>query len=248
MKNNTRVAVLFVIVFLLFLFLGIRTGEFIGGNRSSLSRNEELLPTLDVPDQKLLLLILVEDLSAPEPGLEGVWLINFLADDRAVMIFPLLPSQAKDGLDRDQALSDNFALDEDLHPAPRFFEILENRDVSWQGYLLLDRLVAAEVIDFLGGLDLGDGQRSGSEILNSLRKWPDDRMFALYDQGKMLETACRAAAGSDRELTLVDLQNAFPNHFFIGGLPPSSWEDTWGGMKDSGEISCRIPTLPDLSP
>jgi hypothetical protein len=248
MKNNAWV---FIVIagFLIFLYLGVKMGE----DHSRLEPTPPPLPdstssSPQAPKQYILLVILVEDGKAKKTVLEGVWLINLSPSQASVKIFPLLPSQSENGENRDRKLASAFDVDHQQRVNAKFLNLLGRRGVEWDGYIIADQWFLVEIIDYLGGLDLGYGLQSGSEILGEMAHWSEDRLLAQHDQAQLLKSGCWKMVGSSQHISLDDLQKLFPAHFSMNGTPPSLLEQIWRDMKEKDGMMCETPTLPNLSP
>ncbi len=249
-KGPISITILSIIAFLAFLFTGMKVGEKILAHPASASQGKT---STTFPDQedKFLLVIQVEDLSTKKPYLEGVWLINFQSQKPAFGFFPLLPSQADNGMERDQELASAFSLNAENQPASKFFKILSNRNVSWQGYMIIDQWATIEIIDFLGGIDLGEGLQSGIQVIGGMHSRSQNRLLAQHDQANLLQGACRRAAetsqATSQAITFSQLLTSLPRHLSTGDISHTFWEKEWRAMKDMGNIACQTPTLPDLT-
>jgi len=238
----------FIIAFIAFLFAGLQMGKAIFAPHDPVPvlQGEASLP-LPNPEDNFLLVIQVDNMHTEEIYLEGVWLITFQTQEPSLSFLPLLPSQADNAMERDKKLASAFALDDKNQPAPEFFKILSERNISWQGYIIIDQWSITEIISFLGGVDLGSGLKSGIEIIDELHTRSQDRLLAQRDQALLLQAACLRGAKTSQEISFSQVLTALPSHFAMGGISPSTWETEWRAMKEIGNISCTTPTLPDLT-
>lgn len=87
--------------------------------------------------QTNLVLLRVDDLSAPQPELISIW-IAFLgpADYPGLTVMMLYPNP--DAPDQVQPLADSFRLGEDKLPVPEFWQELASYKFTWDGYLQAD--------------------------------------------------------------------------------------------------------------
>ncbi len=87
--------------------------------------------------QTNLVLLRVDDLSAPQPELISIW-IAFLgpADYPGLTVMMLYPNP--DAPDQVQSLADSFRLGEDKLPVPEFWQELASYKFTWDGYLQAD--------------------------------------------------------------------------------------------------------------
>ncbi|MCJ7718142.1 MAG: hypothetical protein MUO54_16700, partial [Anaerolineales bacterium] len=146
--------VLFGVCFSLFLFLGIRASQamFDDGENPALSSRPTSGPVLiqeqpaePAPLDPFTLIILVDDLGTLNPLLEGVWLTRSGDGGFGFLFFPIFPSQAEDGVQRDLNLRGAFWLEEISRPSQQFLTILTDRNLSWHQIILLDHTALAEI-------------------------------------------------------------------------------------------------------
>ena len=248
-KSPLWIKTFFIIAFIAFLFMGLQTGKAIFTPPDPTPAFQEGdSPPLPNPEDNFLLVIQVDDMHAEEIYLEGVWLITFQTQEPSLSFFPLLPSQTDNNeMEHDEELASAFALNDKNQPAPEFFQILSARNLSWQGYIIIDQRTITEIISFLGGVDLGDGLKWGIQIIDELHHRSQDRLLAQRDQALLLQAACLRGAKTSQEISFSQLLTALPSHFAMGGISPSFWETEWRAMKEIGDISCQTPTLPDLT-
>jgi len=247
-KKKTWGPLVFIIAFLTFLYLGIQVGKALFGHVDPAPTSiEEVSYQLPLAENKFLLIIQVENLNTEKAYLEGVWLVNFQTQEPALSFFPLLPSQSDNGVEHDEELASAFSLDDKNQPAQEFFNILSKRNLSWQGYIIIDQWAIAEITTFLGGVDLGDGQREGFQVIDKLHFRSQDRLLARHDQALLLKGICFRSAEISKETSLFQLLNVLTRHLSMGGISPSFWEEEWRSMKETGNITCQTPTLPDLT-
>ncbi|MBS1250930.1 MAG: hypothetical protein MAG431_02529 [Chloroflexi bacterium] len=246
-KKLTWPALLSTFSFLIFLFLGIRVGEtFFLPSASAQTHQERLSPARTDTEEPILLLIYVDDLNKKKPSLEGVWLANFQNQQSSLLFFPLLPSQAKDGARRDKKLTSTFSLNDENQPSRDFFEILSERNVSWQGYMLIDQWAAIEIINFMGEINLSESLKNGTIAISELHPRSQDRLLAQHDQAQLLLGTCRKASEISLETAFSQFLTALPQHLATDGASPDFWERKWLAMKAAGKITCQTPTLPNL--
>ena len=153
--------VIFFICFGLFLFIGIRASQAVFDdqplNRETLANSAPPLlqeeTALPQPPDPFTLIVLVDDLESLNPLLEGVWLQRFTDGGAGSMFFPVFPSQAEDGVQRDLNLRGAFWLNEPGQPSQQFQTILQDRNLSWHRILILDYAALQEVGLILAEID-----------------------------------------------------------------------------------------------
>ncbi len=229
-----------MIVFLVFLFIGIKIGEnTFTPFKSADTLQEAPLPSPTNTGDSFLLVIYVDDLSANDPYLEGVWLINFQSQKQNLLAYPLLPSQNENGIERDKELSSVFSLDNEKQPNAKFFKILSSRNISWQGYVIIDKLAIIQIVDFLGKVDLGQGPQGGTQILSKMLSRSQDRFLAQQGQAALIQAGCLQTAQNPPEISFSEFFTGLPQHLAIKDTSPLFWEEIWHNMVETGNLTCK---------
>lgn len=185
-------------LFLCFLGLGLWAGRRILHEPSpvpvSLDSLEDPSPSQQVsqsattlePAGEMVLIVLTRS-EASGQTVEGVWLLSTDREENQVNFLPVLPSQAEDGRVRDQILRAAYGLNEPGQPGPDFFRVLRERNLNWDGYLVVAEDQLVELEDYLTGSNLIPG---GS--LESLWYDPDTAEQSRNHQADLLQSACEA--------------------------------------------------------
>ena len=111
--------------------------------------------------QKNLLIVGVDDLSKPQPNLEGIWLVLYLPDMPLVTLMPIFPTvSAQAGslqFTADAELSSSFKLTSGGSPHPVFLKKLEEKGLWWTNFAVLDGTALEGLLHFTGGPNSGSG-------------------------------------------------------------------------------------------
>jgi len=247
--NKKLVLVLFSIFFVLFLFLGLETGERLfphllgSGNVSASSLEAEVENGDNGEKEPFLLLVQVDDLSRDKPVLETVWLMSYGDPEGELLFFPLLPSQAVDGAERDRSLVSSFALDKRGYPHPDFLRILKDRNLDWSGVMLLDRIALREVVSALGGVRVEDTLYTPAEISTLWGMAQGDREKGRMIQAQFIRGVCNRLVVLDGGVSLLHLFERLPRHMALHHLTPTALSHIWQPLFTGGDSSCQFPTL-----
>jgi hypothetical protein len=238
--------ILFTVFFGLFLFLGIKVSQtlFSDGEGPAQMTQKTRGPVLleeqqeePAPADPFTLLIYVDDLLKPEPLLQGVWLSRSGDAQQIKLFFPLFPSQAEDGIQRDLNLRGAFWLDESTQPSEKFLTILRDRNLSWDYIFLLDQAALVEI-----GLILQetnpDSYQLNPTVVAGLTYGVDARVAVQENQARFIRELCGQLPLPGQNELLQRFLEGFSGHVIIHATTPLEFYQSW-----QGEVSCLFPTL-----
>jgi len=236
----------FTVLFSLFLLLGIRASQVLfsdgeqtnGGLKTTsgpvlLQEHQEEPP----PSNPFTLIIFVDDLSKKEPILEGVWLSRTGDVGQIKLFFPIFPSQADDGIQRDLNLRGAFWLDEPTQPSDKFLTILRDRNLSWDQIFLLDQAALFEIGLILQETNPDSYQFNPSAVSN-LSYGVDFRVEVQENQALFIQEICQQLPLPGQNELQQRFLEGFSGHIHLIGTTPLEFNQSW-----QGELSCLFPTL-----
>jgi len=240
--------ILFSLFFLLFLFLGVETGEnlfssFWGSEDASASA-----PLMDPGEEErdehpFMLLFQVDDLTREKPTLEAAWMLGYGNSQEGLLFFPLMPSQASDGASRDANLARAFALNQEGEVVDEFFQILNQRNLAWSGYVIVDRASLASVVGSLGGVRIENRLYSPAEAITLWEGNQADPIRVRSLQGQFISGVCERLRRLDTQSPLQGLYEGLSGHVVIGGMTPENLRAIWQPLMTGGDVTCQFPTL-----
>jgi hypothetical protein len=203
-----------------------------------------MTPFLGRPDngQENLLLILVDQVNATEPRLQGVWMLIHDPSGDKVYFMPIYPAQSKFGQDVKQSVG----MEKISGLAPDLEQVLQVQGLWWDNYLIIDRGIIASLVQLVGGIDLEDGRLNGQQVIGLLPIADQDAQTALDLQARIAQGICQNLDSM--------AQNQSPQAFFdllVSGGAQSGYSDlthadiltSWNRLKKAGGMSCEFPTL-----
>lgn len=238
--------VVFAVCFSLFLFLGYRASQAVfseEGGPASLSSGDAGPVLLEEESQQLMpadpftLVILVDDLNALNPALDGVWLNRSTDGGQGSLFFPIFPSQAEDGDQRDLNLRGAFWLEESYQPSPQFQTILRDRNLTWDYMILLDRFALEEIGFILGELNR-EYQPLNPVGLASLSYTVENRTLVRSNQARYIHELCSQLPLPAHNELLQRFLEGFAGHLVVINTTPLTITQTWSGVS-----YCLFPTL-----
>ena len=237
---------LFLICFGLFLFLGYRASQavFIGvpPPRDGIQATSGPVLVEEQPAEAAILdpftlVILVDDLMALNPTLEGVWLNRSTDGGAGTLFFPIFPSQAEDGTQRDLNLRGAFWLEESLTLSVEFQTILQDRNLSWHQVLLLDQISLSEINSILAELN-PEYLPLNSVGLSGLSYTVENRLLTQSNQALFIRDLCgQLPLSPHNELSQRTLEG-FTSHLLFSGTTPLDFIGSWSGVS-----YCLFPTM-----
>jgi hypothetical protein len=188
-----------------------------------------------------MVLILFTSRREGASSLEGVWLLSTDRSESKGHFLPVMPSQAEDGRVRDQILRAAYSLEGGEQPGADFFRVLEERNLSWDGYVVVSEDTALDLAVSSGpeaGFPAGDQAafRSQSEQADLVRLHQADLLGAacrLLNQGELPARGQQIAEGLLNQPGMIGTSAAGLTQAPDGG---------------SGQpLTCLFPTLEDTS-
>lgn len=196
--------------------------------------------------QRSILFITTSSLNAADPNLEGVWLITYLPSSSDIRLLSLYPTGRQPISDLEAQLVNSFdlnkkngklALDQD------FLEILAAENYWWSGYLVLDEVGMAAVLDLIGGIEMGGQSLSGDQVISELPDVTAQPGDAYSFQIAMFQSACTQLT---RPSSIVDLSkaNLLLSHHFITDLQSDQLKTEYQSLLvGESQPACKFPLL-----
>ena len=238
--------VIFAVCFSLFLFLGIRSSQLLfSDGRDPAQRflptsgpvliQEE--PSEPLPVDPFTLIILVDDLSTPNPLLEGVWLSRVGDGSGSRLFFPIFPSQAEDGVQRDLNLRGAFWFEEPGQPSSQFKTILFDRNLNWHQLLFLDYTSLDEMGQILKEIS-PEYHPLNSIGLAGLSYTVENRLVTQNNQALFILELCNQLPLPSQNELMQRFLEGFAGHISLTGTTPLAFYQGW-----QETAHCYFPTM-----
>lgn len=162
-------------------------------------------------EQYRLLLVVVDNISA-KPVLQSVWWIGSREDMPTAMV-SIYPSVTQQDF-RDDDLVNIFKLSGiwgRLEPNQEFFDLLDEWDIRWNDYLIIDMAVQEAIIDQIGGV-VNEGQKLNGKGVNEQAKILNSSRDKLSFQSRVWRTLCSYASRKSEGLNLDGIPLNLKNH------------------------------------
>ncbi|MDZ7843856.1 MAG: hypothetical protein U5K99_03500 [Anaerolineales bacterium] len=241
--KNKMIAGTFISLFFLFLILGI-----ISSRKITASPTEQVSATLTAspraestdlePSGEMILIILTQQTEGEAVLPQGVWLLTTDRDRSRSNFLPLLPSQAEDGEIRDKILRLSYSEDENGQPADNFFRVLEERNLTWDGYLVMEESTLSDLFQRVEGEEKGH-----FTSFDQIWYQPEQRAVVREAQARLIAEVCdffnQGKLSDDLASDISDfLDQPGLDETAVGQLEYGE-ED----KPDQGVIECIFPTL-----
>jgi hypothetical protein len=188
--------------------------------------------------QRNILVIGVDDLNSSQPHLESVWLILYIVDRPQITLLPIYP-----GLPAEK-FSPLFKVGPDGAPDPVFLEALLEHGLWWSGYILLDEVALAEVIEAASRQSSKDrNSLSGVRAVAEVPPPWEDPQRSLSGQIHLAQYLCSQLDGSNPGLDIASLLELIPRHATTDLNLTRRAAELRHLLADPQGLSCEFPTL-----
>jgi hypothetical protein len=199
------------------------------------------------PIQQNILVIGVDKLQSPRPRLESIWLILYFTDSTHLTLMPIYPAIPVDEIGStmdNTATEQNFEMGTDHKPSDKLFSTLKDKNIWWNGYLVLDNTAVAELVDFTANArGVLPSYQSGAYAIASLSLIWENPQKALHDQTKLLQELCVATAQLSNIPDVSSLYESITEHV-VSDLDLHQLINEWQiRLTQSGRLTCEFPFL-----
>lgn len=242
----------FVLFFLfgIFLIIGFVLGASVGyANSSHDTPVQQPVSTPTRVDtapngQHNLLFILVDDLEAPTPQLEAVWMVLSLPPNPQITLLPLFPASSDKPLLDGSRLASTFSITSTGEPTPEFLQVLNEQGLWWMNWMVIDRSGLTQAIDLSGGLDLGNGPIPANDVVSKLTPPSESPATALEGQTLLFRGLCQQPVTEAQFNILIRRLDKLAPHL-LSDLEKDQIAAAWRPFLRSGnnKLSCEFPTV-----
>jgi hypothetical protein len=197
--------------------------------------------------QRNILLIGIDSFQAEEPRLEGVWMIFYMRDFPHFMLVPIYPNQFQNMHSSavvDQNLAHLFRMDEGQIPNSIFLQALKDKELWWDGYIILDRSALSEVVALVSTEDESTRQSQQLSVSNipDVEEAPER---ALLGQAELAQELCRNSswvlASNSNQLSILIARASvhIRTDLNLGEIAG----EVKSALRYGGGISCEFPSM-----
>lgn len=193
--------------------------------------------------QRSILLVGADRLGDPRSNLESVWLALYVPSNALITLIPVYPSQKDERLSETDPLPLAFKFDEEKRLDPVFLESLENRNLWWSGYIILDDYALEKFINFLKKAGDRDDPKFSTAFLTDLPSVKEDEQTALRSQTTALQELCRASSRLDASTDIASLLSLIPEHILTDLNEGEILAEANLLFSNGRSLTCEFPTL-----
>jgi hypothetical protein len=248
------------------IFLANLLVGYLGGSRVFLEKPGDTAPLLEqttapgqsIPalanGQRSLLLISVDRLDERKPRLTGVWVVLYVPSDARLTLLPIFPALSAKGTTDELARTFSIYKEADaprLNPA--FVESVKQHIPWWSGFILMDEIALAEIIDVWVGpagisarSTASSGKQYASQLISDLPRVWDDPYSALFGQASLYQEICWGVAWAENGFHASQLQeriHLFEKHLSTDLDPLLVLSELQNLRGQGGSLICEFPTL-----
>jgi hypothetical protein len=246
----------YLLLFGCFLLIGFSIGR---GVLDDPAESRAIRPPSGVAaSQRNILVIGVDDLNARQPRLESIWLVIYLIDHPQAIFLPIYPPPTEgartgeadpphpslDPADQARLPGELFKTAPDGSPDLDFLEAHQAKNLWWSGYILVDEIGMAEVVEAARKLGADDlGSTSGIRAIAEIPPAWVDPVGALAGQVELARTMCRYLKGAPSDLELSPLLDIIPRHARTDLNLTRATSELKNLLSSPGGLSCEFPTV-----
>jgi hypothetical protein len=202
-------------------------------------------PSVPANGQRNILVIGVDDLEKQNPRLASIWLLIYFPEKPDITFVPIFPDPIKSSISVNSNLVESFALNEDKSPNDDFVEQLNQKQLWWHGYVVIDSYTVDEVVNFFNQLNEEENLENRSiSRLSRLDEFPPE----IVVQTDLLNQLCIQAATLTDGTDISRILNLVPTHFRTDMSMVSIIQDWHSLASSESELICEFPILRASTP
>ncbi len=202
----------------LLLIIGLAAGIWLGYNFANRKISElPFTPTASPfptnKEQRSLIVVGVDQLSAPSPKLKGAWYIAYLPDMPEINLVPLYPAIREPYRSKNSELEKTFQISRSGELSPEFLTALKSVYGLAAGEpVLFDDSALIGLINLLGGVELNGRVINGKNAVESIPLPLENLDEAFTGQAMLLNGLCLRTINTKQRWQPEDMQMLIPKH------------------------------------
>ena len=229
---------IFILVFTLCLIVGFNLGSMWQQDSAQITQPTDIPQFINSPEsvnQHNLLVIGIDHINNPKPGIQGVWLLIYYHDTPQIDLIPIFPSIREEDILGDQALAGSFAITANGDIQPSFWQHLRGRDILWHNYVLLDENALNEITHLV--------QLPNARDSSLLVSWEQNSKSSLTNQSRLLDDICQRFDPWNLPDDIAPIITQMTPHLTTD-IPIERIRADWRMLLAFGEnLHCEFPTL-----
>lgn len=187
-------------------------------------------------------LLLIHTGYPEDPDLTSVWWVA-IAPRSPLTLIPVYPSEqiTADGV---KSITDIFVTSQkgtNLNQlSPTFKEYLKANSIPWDGYLILDHSALEILVNFVGGVKIGDTVLEGKEVIAGVTSTNNDPQQAIEYQTDLWNSLCQKVifAGSMDNFQII--QPDIAKHTTVSQDFPISFTTFQAHISNNDVLYCAV--------
>jgi hypothetical protein len=180
-----------LLAFAAFLTIGFWVGAHLrSAPAAAFSAPQPTLPSLP-SGQRRFLIVFVDDIQAEETRIQALLLLTYSPLYPYILPLPIYPSPAGGKDASEIPLATGFYTTPGRGLDPLLIQALHNKNLEWDGYILLDENALTHVIDLLGGAAINGQHLSAEDLLQELRQTAANPQETIRLHAALLDGLCQ---------------------------------------------------------
>ena len=231
------------------------------GNTSltSVSQNSTIQSPSQIPalanGQRSILILRTNNLKSESPKLVSAWLLIYIPTTPRLVLLPIFPSISSDYEIENEHLQNTFKISSvnGSHGLdPLFVEALRAKVPWWSGYIVIDNIGFALVLDIWFRTDNEAGNQvskhpTGKEILANMPKPWEDAASALEGQLSLFQEMCQSISNIDNLVELEGLSITLDDLILSDLNLTQLLTEIQNQRSQDGGLICETPSLASIS-
>ena len=182
--------------------------------------------------QHNLVLLIVDQLSDPQPEFQGIWLLITLPHSSKITLVPVFPAQHAS-----ETFTKTFTVTKENQPGDDFLQLLTEKFL-WHDYLVIDRTGIAAVFETFDPV-----------LMDTLNiDFPGDTRSLLEQQTSLWLGVCDFLPRFEGQDAFTQKYHQVSSHFTTSFNMDDLPLFPWGAGKEEDKLGCEFPTLNLISP
>ena len=243
---------LLIILFIACLVLGFQAGQEFTKTWSGSSDSPpeySIAPTMAplLTDQTNYLVIGVDRIGSLNAQLLSIWLVIEVPSENRYMFLPVFPLDERLKPGTNQEIPDAFSITKNGEISVSFWEILQNRELWWHHYFIVDEIAMMQLVDFIAGKTSGSILISGVDVIGKMPPWREYPMDTSNYQAQLVQMLCGTSSELSPDTSLMSMLELIPDHAYTDLVTHellTLWERI---LASSDSITCEFPVHPALN-
>jgi hypothetical protein len=228
-----------------FLVFGLWADGLLEGNSIQNRSIPAIQPTFPFPTpitgQRNLLVIGVDKFQAKNPQLESIWMLSYFPESPQITFTPLYPASTPAALSGISDLLALFEINEQGVPSAAFLSALQEKSIWWSGYIVLDEIALIQMVDFIGGLIIGEHVIDGAAALGNIPFAQADQKAAYQAQNDFLQDICKQIIRTRPVKDLQIITSLIPDHIQTDINLSQTLREWQSFLEANVQLNCEFP-------